>query len=230
MLYLGYFFNAKLAQSVGNRARNSIKATTPSFRTLQMPPVLSKVPWLAHLPNQLTLARILAIPFLLFIYPLGFYATNIICALVFAIAGITDILDGYFARRYNQESRVGALLDPIADKMLSGACLILLADANALPAWICGLMLCRDIAVSGMRMIALEDGFTIPVSSLGKIKTILQDVAIFCLMLGQDIFDIPFRLTGMVAIWLGLAVSLYSGYLYFEDFLETSAISGSKPK
>ena len=195
-----------------------------------MPPVLSKVPWLAHLPNQLTLARILAIPFLLFIYPLGLYATNIICALVFAIAGITDILDGYFARRYNQESRVGALLDPIADKMLSGACLILLADANALPAWICGLMLCRDIAVSGMRMIALEDGFTIPVSSLGKIKTILQDVAIFCLMLGQDIFDIPFRLTGMVAIWLGLAVSLYSGYLYFEDFLETSAISGSKPK
>jgi CDP-diacylglycerol--glycerol-3-phosphate 3-phosphatidyltransferase len=106
--------------------------------------------------------------------------------------------------------------------MLSGASLILLADSQALPAWMCGFLLCRDIAVSGMRMIALEDGYTIKVSSFGKIKTILQDVAIFCLMMGQDIFDIPFRITGMIAIWFALAVSLYSGYLYFEEFLENA--------
>ena len=187
-----------------------------------MAPILSKAPWLAHLPNQLTLARILAIPFLLFIYPLGFQATNVVCALVFGLAGITDILDGYFARLYKQESRLGALLDPVADKMLSGACLILLADSQALPAWICGLLLCRDIAVSGMRMIALEDGYTIKVSAFGKVKTIFQDVAIFCLIIGQDMFDIPFRVTGMVSIWLALAISLYSGYLYFEEFLDNS--------
>jgi len=195
-----------------------------------MPPVLSKVPWFAHLPNQLTLARIIAIPVLLFVYPLDFHATNILCAFIFALAGITDILDGYFARRYNQESRMGALLDPVADKMLSGASLILLAHAKALPAGICGFLLCRDIAVSGMRMIALEDGFNIPVSSLGKIKTILQDVAIFCLMIRQDIFDIPFRVIGMIAIWLALGVSLYSGYLYFEEFLEISTTTTPKNK
>jgi CDP-diacylglycerol--glycerol-3-phosphate 3-phosphatidyltransferase len=187
-----------------------------------MPPILSKMPWLSHLPNQLTLARILAIPFLLFVYPIGFQVTNTLCALVFGLAGITDILDGYFARRYKQESRLGALLDPVADKMLSGASLILLADSQALPAWICGFLLCRDIAVSGMRMIALEDGYTIKVSGFGKVKTIFQDVAIFCLMMGQDIFDIPFRVTGMIAIWLALAVSLYSGYLYFEEFLDNT--------
>jgi len=187
-----------------------------------MAPILSKVPWLAHLPNQLTLARILAIPLLLFIYPLQFPSTNIICAIIFALAGITDILDGYFARRYKQESRIGALLDPVADKMLSGACLILLADSQALPAWICGFLLCRDIAVTGMRMIALEDGFSIAVSPFGKVKTIFQDIAIFCLMIGQDLFDIPFRVSGMISIWLALAVSLYSGYLYFEEFLELS--------
>ena len=185
-----------------------------------MPPALSKVPWLANLPNQLTLGRILAIPLLLFVYPLGFQATNIICALIFALAGVTDILDGYFARLYKQESRLGALLDPVADKMLSGACLILLADSQALPAWICGFLLCRDIAVSGLRMIALEDGYTIKVSAFGKVKTILQDVAIFSLMIGQDMIDIPFRITGMGCIWLALAVSLYSGYLYFEEFLD----------
>jgi CDP-diacylglycerol--glycerol-3-phosphate 3-phosphatidyltransferase len=190
-----------------------------------MAPILSKVPWLAHLPNQLTLARILAIPLLLFLYPQSFFSkevTNIISALIFALAGITDILDGYFARRYKQESRLGALLDPVADKMLSGACLILLADSQALPAWICGFLLCRDIAVTGMRMIALEDGFSIAVSPFGKVKTIFQDIAIFCLMIGQDLFDIPFRVSGMIAIWLALAVSLYSGYLYFEEFLELS--------
>jgi CDP-diacylglycerol--glycerol-3-phosphate 3-phosphatidyltransferase len=106
--------------------------------------------------------------------------------------------------------------------MLSGACLILLADSQALPAWICGFLLCRDIAVTGMRMIALEDGFSIAVSPFGKVKTIFQDIAIFCLMIGQDLFDIPFRMSGMISIWLALAVSLYSGYLYFEEFLELS--------
>jgi CDP-diacylglycerol---glycerol-3-phosphate 3-phosphatidyltransferase len=188
--------------------------------------IFSKIPWLSHLPNQLTLGRILVIPLLLLVYPIDFKATKVICALIFALAGITDILDGYFARLYKQESRLGALLDPIADKMLSGACLILLADSQALPAILCGTLLCRDIAVSGMRMMALEEGHTIKVNSLGKFKTILQDVAIFCLMIGEDMFDIPFRITGMVSIWLALIVSLYSGYLYFEEFLE---ISTNKP-
>jgi CDP-diacylglycerol--glycerol-3-phosphate 3-phosphatidyltransferase len=194
-----------------------------------MPPILSKVPWLSHLPNQLTLARILAIPFLLFVYPIGFQLTNVISALVFGVAGITDILDGYFARKYNQESRLGALLDPVADKMLSGASLILLADSQALPAWICGFLLCRDIAVTGMRMLALEEGYNIKVSAFGKIKTIVQDVAIFCLMVGQDMFDIPFRLTGIISIWIALAISLYSGYLYFEEFLDISQKAPENP-
>jgi CDP-diacylglycerol---glycerol-3-phosphate 3-phosphatidyltransferase len=105
-----------------------------------------------------------------------------------------------------------------------GACLILLASSKALPAWICGFLLCRDIAVTGIRLVALEDGFTIAVSSFGKLKTIVQDVAIFCLLIGPDIFEIPFRLIGMIAIWLALAISLYSGYLYFEEFLDASAI------
>lgn len=181
--------------------------------------VLRNIPWLNQLPNQLTLGRILAIPVLLVIYPIGFTFTNVLCALLFALAGITDILDGYVARRYGQETRMGALLDPVADKMLSGASLLLLADSQALPAWICGFLLCRDIAVSGVRLIAAESGHTIKVSALGKFKTIFQDVAIFCLMIGSDIFEIPFRVTGMVCIWVALAISLYSGYQYFDEFL-----------
>lgn len=187
---------------------------------------LSRIPWLNHLPNQLTLARILAIPVLLFIYPIGFTFTNVLCSLIFAAAGITDILDGYLARKYGQVTQMGALLDPVADKMLSGACLILLADSQALPAWICGFLLCRDIAVSGMRLIAAESGHTIKVSAFGKIKTIVQDVGVFSLMVGSDIFEIPFRVTGMICIWTALAVSIYSGYLYFEEFLNITEKTG----
>ena len=192
-----------------------------------MRPLVTKIPWLSHLPNQLTLTRILAVPILLFIYPLAFQFTNVICALIFAAAAITDILDGFLARRYRQESAMGALLDPIADKMLTGASLLLLAHNQFLPAWICGFLLCRDIAVSGMRMVALEQGKNIKVSALGKIKTIVQDIAIFCLMIGADLFDIPFRLTGMIGIWIALAISLYSGYIYFEEFL---ALSEDQPQ
>lgn len=181
--------------------------------------VLRNIPWLNHLPNQLTLGRIVAIPVLLVIYPIGFTFTNVLCAIIFAAAGITDILDGYVARRYGQETQIGALLDPVADKMLSAATLLLLADSQALPAWICGFLLCRDIAVSGVRLIAAESGHTIKVSAFGKLKTIFQDVAIFCLMVGSDLFEIPFRVTGMICIWVALAMSLYSGYLYFEEFL-----------
>jgi CDP-diacylglycerol--glycerol-3-phosphate 3-phosphatidyltransferase len=188
-----------------------------------MPRPTNKAAWLSQLPNQLTLTRILAIPFLLVIYPTKTQFTDILCALIFGLAGLTDILDGYLARLYNQESRLGALLDPIADKMLSAASLLLLADGDILPPWICGFLLCRDIAVSGMRLMALEDGYTIEVSSFGKIKTIFQDLGIFCLLM-RDItwFDIPFRTIGMSAIWLALIVSLYSGYLYFREFLGNS--------
>ena len=187
--------------------------------------VLRNIPWLNQLPNQLTLGRIVAIPVLLFIYPIGFTFPNVLCALIVAAAGVTDILDGYVARRYGQETRMGALLDPVADKMLSGATLLLLADSQALPAWICGFLLCRDIAVSGVRLIAAESGHTIKVSGFGKLKTVFQDVAIFCLMMGSDLFDIPFRVTGMICIWVALAISLYSGYKYFEEFLTMTETS-----
>lgn len=193
-----------------------------------MPTSQANSPWLKNLPNQLTITRILTVPLLLCLYPLAIENVKVFCAFIFALAGITDILDGYFARLYKQESRIGALLDPVADKMLSGACLILLADSDSPPAFICGFLLCRDIAVTGMRLVALEDGFTIPVSKLGKAKTIIQDVAIFCLLIGTDIFDIPFREIGMISIWLALFVSLYSGYAYLMDFLDASGKNPAK--
>jgi CDP-diacylglycerol--glycerol-3-phosphate 3-phosphatidyltransferase len=180
------------------------------------------LPWINSIPNQLTMARLAVVPLLLIIHPIGSQATDIIVATLFLLASLTDILDGYLARKYDQTSKLGALLDPMADKMLVAASLVLLAASQKLYVWVCGLLICRDIAVSGMRLVASEMGKTIQVSNAGKLKTILEDTAIFSLLVGADFFRLPFRAVGMISIWLALAVSLYSAYLYLMEFLKIS--------
>jgi CDP-diacylglycerol--glycerol-3-phosphate 3-phosphatidyltransferase len=176
--------------------------------------------WLRHMPNKLTLGRIAAIPLLLVLYPLEWEFLRVPCALIFAAAAATDYLDGYLARRYGMVTPLGALLDPIADKMLVAAGLVLLARAGAAPAFVCALLICRDIAVSGIRLMALEQRITIEVSEFGKWKTAITSVAIFCLMINKPLFDLPFRLVGMLCLWGALGLSAYSAWLYVQAFLQ----------
>jgi CDP-diacylglycerol--glycerol-3-phosphate 3-phosphatidyltransferase len=176
--------------------------------------------WLKRLPNKLTLARIAAIPFLLIVYPLDFRFLNIFCAVVFAFAALTDYLDGYLARKYESVTPLGALLDPIADKMLVAAALVLLAHAKNVPPLLAGILICRDIGVSGLRLLALEQRLTIEVSDFGKWKTVLQDIAIVCLMINEPLFDLPLRAVGMLTLWGAVALSLYSAWTYGRSFWE----------
>lgn len=176
--------------------------------------------WIRQLPNQLTLARLAVIPALLIVYPLGFRLTNIICALVFFIAALTDFFDGYLARRHGTVTRLGALLDPVADKVLMGGTLVLLAHAQVVPAWVASLLVCRELAVSGLRLAALQQSIRVDVNAFGKIKTCLLDGAITCLLINEPLFDWPFRPVGMIALWLGLLASLYSAYQYFRAFFD----------
>jgi CDP-diacylglycerol--glycerol-3-phosphate 3-phosphatidyltransferase len=176
--------------------------------------------WLKSLPNRLTLGRIAATPVLLLLYPLDFFALNVICALIFVAAAITDWLDGYLARKYESVTPLGALLDPIADKLLVAAALVVLAAAGVVPAFVAGLMICRDIGVSGLRLMALERRITLEVSEFGKWKTGLQDVAIVCLMINRPVWDLPLRTIGMMSMWIALGLSLYSAYAYGKAFWE----------
>lgn len=180
--------------------------------------------WLRSLPNQITFVRIGAVPVLLILYPLNVENLKIFCAFLFLLAALTDWLDGFVARRLQLESKIGALLDPIADKMITAVALILLASSNLLWNWMAGLLLCREIAMNGLRLIALEQGIDIKVSSLGKWKTFFLDVAIVCLMVDKQLFGWPFREVGMTSIWLAFFLSYYSAYLYFSSFLESSKI------
>lgn len=163
--------------------------------------------------------RLAVVPFLLIVYPIDSDAIRIFCAFVFLAAAITDALDGWLARKRQTTSALGALLDPIADKALIAAALVLLAHKNATWTWLIGVLLVRDIAISGIRMVALEQGFSINVSVFGKLKTIAQDVMIFCLMINQPLWGWPYQEVGQTAAWVSLGLSLYSGWKYIEEYL-----------
>ncbi len=181
---------------------------------------VSSKSWLSGLPNQLTLFRIAVIPVLLAMFPLNFESTNLFCAVLFAVASFTDWLDGYIARRFSLESKLGTLIDPIADKMLIAAALVLLAASGVLWAWVAGLLICREMAMSGLRLVAQQQGIVIKVNVFGKLKTMLLDLSVFCLMINRPLFDWPFVQVGMISLWLAVFFSLYSAWLYIKLFLK----------
>lgn len=177
--------------------------------------------WLKHMPNKLTLARMAVIPLLLILYPLS-KKLWLFCAVLFAFAAATDYLDGWIARRYSNVTPLGALLDPIADKMLVAACLVLLSSSGVVPAFLTGLLICRDAGVSGLRLLAMEQSFKIEVSDFGKWKTALLSLAIFSLIAYEPLLGLPLREIGMVTMWLSLILSLYSAWLYGRAYLQES--------
>lgn len=148
-----------------------------------------------NIPNALTLLRIFFVPMLVAVLVqddsvyqfLGFTLTNdIVALLIFLSAAFTDLLDGYLARRWNQITTVGMLLDPIADKLLISAALISLVQVHRVPGWMAVLIIGREFAVSGLRSIAASEGYTIQASDLGKTKMVTQVVAIALILAAED--------------------------------------------
>jgi CDP-diacylglycerol--glycerol-3-phosphate 3-phosphatidyltransferase len=178
------------------------------------------------LPNLLTLSRILAVPILVFLLwrpaPLDYAITFVL----YCVVGITDYFDGYLARAQGRISRLGQFLDPIADKIMVGAVLVMLISsrkANPMPE-IAGLhiipalvILLREIIVSGLREFLAELRVSIPVSALAKWKTTLQMVALGALILGGAVPDMPWvHAVGIVCLWAAAALTLVTGYDYLR--------------
>lgn len=174
--------------------------------------------FLKGLPNKLTIARIAAIPVLCVLYLVDIVFFRVICAIIFLAAASTDFFDGYIARRYNAISSLGKLLDPIADKLLITAALILLVSNNHIYAWMAIVLICRDIFITGLRLIALENNFSVDVNYYGKLKTFFCIITVATLMVYETVFEIPFRTIGMIFAWISLGFSLYSGYIYWLSF------------
>lgn len=171
-----------------------------------------------NLPNALTLLRIFLVPILVVVLLTKFTGREFVGLTIFLVAAITDFFDGWIARRRNQTTRMGALLDPIADKLLMSAAFISLVemDPHHVPAWMVVIIIGREFAVSGLRSIAAQQGVTISASSLGKGKMVSQVVAISLLILGYELGQ--FRVIGTVALWAVVLFALASGVDYFMKF------------
>ena len=171
-----------------------------------------------NLPNALTLFRIFLVPFLVVVLLTKFTGREFVGLSIFLIAAVTDFFDGWIARRRNQTTRLGALLDPIADKLLMSAAFISLVEMDPVhvPAWMVVIIIGREFAVSGLRSIAAQQGVTIAASPLGKGKMVSQVVAISLLILGYQLGQ--FRVSGKFALWAVMAFALASGVDYFIKF------------
>jgi CDP-diacylglycerol--glycerol-3-phosphate 3-phosphatidyltransferase len=171
-----------------------------------------------NIPNLLSGIRILAIPVVVvFLSSPDAYA-SFLAALIFSLASITDLLDGYIARQQKQETAVGKLLDPMADKLLILSCMIMLIPLDRIPAWIVVLIIGREMAVTGLRAIASAEGFVIAASRWGKAKLIFQTLSLIGLILHYPYWGIDFHLLGMVLLWIALVATLWSGVDYFGKF------------
>jgi len=178
-----------------------------------------------NLPNALTLFRIFLVPFLVVVLLTKFTGREFVGLGIFLVAAITDFFDGWVARRRNQTTRLGALLDPIADKLLMSAAFISLVemDPKHVPAWMVVIIIGREFAVSGLRSIAAQQGVTIAASPLGKGKMVSQVIAISLLILGYELGEL--RVTGTVALWAVMIFALASGIDYFAKFARAVLVS-----
>ena len=164
-----------------------------------------------QIPNVLTIGRILFIPLFILVLTLSHsQGSHLLAAIIFAVASVTDYLDGYLARKWNVVSNFGKFADPMADKLLVMSAFIMLIELGMAPAWVVAIIICRELAVTGLRLLLVETGGTVLAAAMpGKIKTFSQMFAIIFLLL-------HWNLIGQLLLYTALFFTIYSGYDYFK--------------
>ncbi|MDZ5711789.1 CDP-diacylglycerol--glycerol-3-phosphate 3-phosphatidyltransferase [Jeotgalibacillus haloalkalitolerans] len=180
-----------------------------------------------NVPNKITISRIFLIPLFMVIMLVDFNwgeitllgadmpVAHLVGALIFIFAATTDWVDGYYARRYNQVTNLGKFLDPLADKLLVSAALIILVEMQMAPSWIVIIIISREFAITGLRLVLAGTGEVHAAAMLGKIKMWMQIVAISALLLHNiffTMFSIPFD---MIALYIAAFFTVWSGVDYF---------------
>lgn len=180
-----------------------------------------------NLPNQLTISRILLVPVLVAVLALDGERSSLLAGILFAVAGFTDLIDGYLARKDNLVTSLGKFLDPLADKVLVSSVLVMLVQLGRISAWIAIIIICRDLMVTGLRAVAADDGVVIAADKYGKLKTVLQLVALEPLILHYSWLGIPMHMIGMILLYIALALTVFSGCNYFLVFFRNWRLKGS---
>jgi len=171
-----------------------------------------------NLPNILTLARLLCVPVILTCLSFPDPRGSFLAALFFGIAAVTDFLDGFLARRYDDVTVLGKLMDPLADKILVSATMIMLIPLDRIAVWMVIVIIARELAMTGLRGIAVSEGLVIQASALGKYKTLFQSIALVSLCLHYPYWGINFQVVGTLFLWGALILTIWSGWNYFRRF------------
>jgi len=191
-----------------------------------------------NLPNKLTVLRILIIPIFILILAIpsldwgtlsigsvNLSVTHLVATIIFSIASFTDWLDGYIARAQGLVTNFGKFADPLADKMLVMTAFIMLVELGKAPAWVVAIIICRELAVTGLRLLLVEGGEVMAAAWPGKIKTATQMLAIIFLLID----NVPFNLIGVpvdqILLYVCLIFTIYSGVDYFAK--NTAVFKGS---
>ena len=168
-----------------------------------------------NLPNKLTVLRVVAVPFFIACYMLEFFIPAFI---IFIAASFTDMLDGKIARKYNLVTNFGKIMDPLADKILVYSAFCLMVEGGMVPAWMLIIILAREFSIAGMRSVAAAEGIVIAAGMSGKIKTVLQMIAVPLLLLTSALKDTDaydgFNVAGQIFLWASLVMTVYSGAEY----------------
>jgi CDP-diacylglycerol--glycerol-3-phosphate 3-phosphatidyltransferase len=180
-----------------------------------------------NLPNSITMFRIAVVPILLFLpWALGPRSSAAI-AWFFVFAAVTDIVDGWLARRGQQVTHIGKLLDPLADKLLASTALIMLVAVGRLEmwaSWMVVVIIGRELAVTGLRGIASADGHVMAANWLGKVKALCQNTAIVALLFHYPTFGLPAHAIGLGMLFVATLLTLWSGYTYFASYFGIGGI------
>lgn len=180
-----------------------------------------------NVPNKITLSRIFLIPIFIIIMSVSFDwgqwdigstslpVSHFVAAIIFIVAAGTDFLDGHYARKYNLVTNLGKFLDPLADKLLVSAALILLVEIGLAPAWVVIIIISREFAVTGLRLVAAGEGIVLAASHMGKLKTATQLIAISLLLLHNFPFSFMDFPLGTILLYIAMVITAISGYDYF---------------
>ena len=181
---------------------------------------MARIRWgdAVNLPIGITITRIVATPLLILFLISSSRVHALIAAAIFVAASFTDWLDGVVARRRNQVTTLGTLLDPIADKLLVAAALVSLLTIDKIAAWIVVVIIGRELAVTGLRAVAAGVGVIVPASRLAKWKTASQYMAITMLILEKGLISPTFHVVATVTLWVALALTVVSAVDYFYRF------------
>lgn len=183
---------------------------------------MSEFNWRKQLPMWLTISRILlALPILALMTSNSMMSRWLACAL-FGIASITDYYDGYFARKYDASTNLGKFMDPVADKILVSAILVMLVVQSQIDPYMVVLIITRDNLIGGLRSVAAADQIVIAAKPAGKWKTAMQMIAIPFLILGPNLWgdNFPLHKIGYGTLWISTILSLTSGWEYFKGYQE----------